>query len=154
MDHEFALAFNLLDEATGRIQTQQYGITHILFHNHGDIQLTTVHDYSRDTGHRLVLLANDDHGQMAAVEATAPDLETDPTTRILKVRAGDLTFHAVPGSWAYRATARRHTYTLTAGIGDQPMWTTTIDHRAPVAYDDLDAALRPIFDHHAARPAA
>ena len=40
MDHEFELAFNLLDEAAGRIQTQQYGITRILFHNHGDILLT------------------------------------------------------------------------------------------------------------------
>ena len=27
MDHEFELAFNLLDEAAGRIQEQQYGIT-------------------------------------------------------------------------------------------------------------------------------
>ena len=72
MDHEFELAFNLLDEAAGRIQTQQYGITRLLFHNHGDILLTTVHDYSRESGHLLVLLANDDHGLMAAVEATAP----------------------------------------------------------------------------------
>ena len=88
MDHEFDLAFNLLDEAAGRIQQQQYGITPILFHNHGDILLTTVHDYTRDTGHHLVLLAADDHGQMAAIETTAPDLDTAPRTRILKVRAG------------------------------------------------------------------
>jgi hypothetical protein len=94
MDHEFELAFNLLDEAAGRIQDQQYGITRILFHNHGPILLTTVHEYTHETGHHLVLLANDDHGQMVAVEATAPDLEAAPVTRILKVRAGDLTFHA------------------------------------------------------------
>ena len=62
MDHEFELAFNLLDEAAGRIQQQQYGITRILFHNHGDILLTTVHEYSRGTGHKLVLLASDDQG--------------------------------------------------------------------------------------------
>ncbi|MGO9382648.1 MAG: hypothetical protein ACLP4W_11305 [Mycobacterium sp.] len=150
MDHEFELAFNLLDEAAGRIQTQQYGITRILFHNHGDILLTTVHDYTRDTGHRLVLLAADDHGQMVAVEATAPDLDTDPATRILKVRAGDLTFHAVPDSWSYRATSDGHTYTLTAGVGDEPMWTTTIDQAAPVAYDDLHDAIRALLEHHTA----
>ena len=89
MDHEFELAFNLVDEAAGRIQHQQYGITRILFHNHGDIGLTSVHDYTREGGHRLVLFATDAHGQMAAVEATAPDLNTEPHTRILKVRAGD-----------------------------------------------------------------
>ena len=53
MDHNFELAFNLLDEAAGRIQTQQYGITRIPFHNHGDMLLTTVHDYTPETGHRL-----------------------------------------------------------------------------------------------------
>ena len=35
MDHEFELAFNLVDEAAGRLQQQQYGITRIPFHNHG-----------------------------------------------------------------------------------------------------------------------
>ena len=109
-----------------------------------------MHDYTRETGHRLVLLANDDHGQMAAVEASAPDLETNPITRILKVRAGDLTFHASPQAWTYRARHRGHTYTLTAGIGDQPMWTVTVDDRAPKHYDDLDAALNTLLDHHAA----
>ena len=149
MDHEFELAFNLLDEAAGRIQHQQYGITRILFHNHGDILLTTVHDYTRETGHHLVLLATDDHGQMAAIEATAPDLESDPGSRILKVRAGDLMFHAVPDTWSYRVAAAGHTYTLTAGVGDEPMWTVAIGHAAPVTYDDLDAAVAAILDHHA-----
>ena len=147
MDHEFELAFNLLDEAAGRIQEQQYGITRILFHNHGQILLTTVHDYTPEDGHRLVLLANDDHGQMAAVEATAPDLDTTPATRILKVRAGDITFHAVPDTWSYRATASGHTYTLTAGIGAEPMWTLAIDQAAPVAYDDLDDAIADALDN-------
>ena len=113
MDHEFELAFNLLDEAAGRIQEQQYGITRILFHNHGKILLTTVHDYTPEDGHRLVLLANDDHGQMAAVEATAPDLDTTPATRILKVRAGDITFHAVPRHLVlprHRIRAHLHTH--------------------------------------------
>ncbi|BDE17058.1 hypothetical protein Mkiyose1088_36030 [Mycobacterium kiyosense] len=147
MDHEFELAFNLIDEAAGRIQHQQYGITRILFHNHGDIALTTVHDYTRDSGHRLVLFATDAHGQLAAVEATAPDLNTEPHTRILKVRAGDLTFHAVPGhDWAYRAAHTGHTFTLIAGIADEPMWTVTLDNNPPVVHEDLDTAL----DHIAA----
>jgi hypothetical protein len=145
MDHEFELAFNLLDEAAGRIQDQQYGITRILSHNHGPILLTTVHQYTRETGHHLVLLANDDHGQMVAVEATAPDLDATPTTRILKVRAGDLTFHAVAGTWSFRAAAARHTYTLTAGLGDDPMWTIAVDHAAPVAHDDLDDAVATVL---------
>lgn len=147
MDHEFELAFNLLDEAAGRIQEQQYGITRILFHNHGKTLLTTVHDYTPEDGHRIVLLANDDHGQMAAVEATAPDLDTTPATRILKVRAGDTTFHAVPDSWSYRTTTAGHTYTLTAGVGAEPMWTLAIDQAAPVAYDDLDDAIADALDN-------
>jgi hypothetical protein len=151
MDHEFELAFNLLDEAAGRIQTQQYGITRIQFHNHGEIELTTVHDYSRESGHRLVLLANDDHGLMAAIEATTPDLNTDPITRILKVRAGDdLTFHGQSDSWSYRASAGGHTYIVKAGIGDEPMWTVTIDHAALLVHDDLDAALSVVLEHAAA----
>jgi hypothetical protein len=149
MDHEFDLAFNLLDEAAGRIDHQQYGITRILFHNHGHIVLTAVHNYTRDTGHRLVLLASDDNGQMAAVEASAPDLDTAPRTRILKVRAGDLTFHAVPGTWTYRTSLAEHTYTLTAGVGDEPMWTTTTDHAAPTVHDTLDDAVSALLEHQA-----
>lgn len=149
MDHEFELAFNLLDEAAGRLQHQQYGITRILFHSHGDIGLTTVHDYTREGGHHLVLLATDPHGQMAAVEATAADLNTAPHTRILKVRAGELTFHAIPGrDWSYRAVHAGHTYTLTAGIGDQPMWTVAVDATPPVSHEDLESALNDIAATH------
>lgn len=152
MDHEFDLAFTLLDEAADRIGHQQYGITRNLAHNHGPILLSTVHDYTRGQGHHLVLLASDDYGQMVAIEATAPDLETTPTTRILKVRTGDLTFHEIPGTWSYRA-AGAHTYTLTAGVGDQPMWTLTIDD-APLAlaYEDLHEAINDILDDN--EPAA
>lgn len=145
MDHEFDLAFALLDEAAERIQHQQYGITRIVFHNHGPILLTTVHEYTPEQGHHLVLLATDDYGQIAALEATAPDLNTEPSTRILKVRAGDLTFHQVPGTWSYRADGA-HTYTLTAGVGDEPMWTLTVDD-APLAlaYEDLQEAIDDIL---------
>ncbi|BBC69094.1 hypothetical protein MML61_27535 (plasmid) [Mycobacterium marinum] len=151
MDHEFELAFNLVDEAAGRIQHQQYGITRVLLHNHGDIGLTTVHDYTREGGHRLVAIATDVHGLMAAVEATASDLNTEPHTRILKVRAGDLIFHAVPGrDWSYRAAYAGHTYTLTAGIGDQPMWTVAIAANPPIAHQDLETALADIAAAHLA----
>ena len=146
MDHEFELAFNLLDEAAGRIQDQQYGITRIRHHNHGDVLIATVHDYTPDDGHRLVLLATDDHGQLAAIEATAPDLDTTPLTRILKVRAGELIFHAVPGTWSYRASTAGHTRTLTAGVGEQPMWTLTSDQQPPVAYETLDDAVAAALD--------
>lgn len=149
MDHDFELAFNLLDEAAWRIQEQQYGLTRILFHNHGDIALTTLHDYTRATGHHLVLLANDEHGQAAAIEATAADLDAQPHARIIKVRAGDLHFHAIPGTWSFRATAGGHTYTLSAGIGDQAMWTAAIDDHA-TEYDDLDDAISALLDHRGA----
>jgi hypothetical protein len=150
MDHAFDLAFDLIAEAADRIQQQQYGITRILFHNHGPILLTTVHEYTREHGHHLVLLASDDYGLLAALEATAPDLDTTPTTRIQKVRAGDLTFHAVPDTWSYRA-AGTHTYTLTAGVGDEPTWALTIDN-APtaVAYHDLQDAIETVLDHEPA----
>jgi hypothetical protein len=145
MDDEFELAFNLLDEAAGRIQQQQYGITRVLFHNHGDVALTTVHDYTREGGHRLVLFATDGHGQIAAVEATAADLNTEPHMRILKVRVGELTFHAIPGrDWSYRAARAGHTYTLTAGIGEEPMWTVAVDDNPPIAHQDLEPALYDI----------
>jgi hypothetical protein len=147
MDHEFDLAFTLLDEAADRIGHQQYGTTRILFHDYGPILLTTTHRYSRDEGHHLVLLAGDDYGLLAAVEATAPDLDTEPATRIVKIRAGEFNFHAVPGTWSYRTCTDAHTYTLTAGVGDEPMWTLAIDDQAAVAYDALDDAVGVVTDN-------
>ena len=152
MDHEFDLAFDLLDEAAHRLGEQQYGLTRVTDHNHGPIQLTTVHTYTPATGHHLVLLATDATGQLAAVTATAPHLEAAPATRILKVHAGDLTFRGVAGTWSFRARTRAHTYLLTAGTGDDPMWTVSVDDRAPTAHDDLDDAIEAITA--AARPAA
>jgi hypothetical protein len=67
---------------------------------------------------QLVLLATDDHGQLAVIEATAPEVDTEPCTRIMNVRAGDLRFHAVPDdTWSFRGIVGRHDYTLTAGVG-------------------------------------
>ncbi|ETZ38090.1 hypothetical protein [Mycobacterium intracellulare] len=157
---EFEHAFNLCDEAAGRIADQAYGITRIVAHNHGDITLTTVHEHTPAGAHRLVLLATDDHGQLAAVVATAPDLHTRPSTRILKVRAGELTFHALPtNKWAWSATAGGHTYRLAAATGDElddaddPLWTTTIDDRRPIDYDALDDAIEHLLNHHHRRAA-
>jgi hypothetical protein len=124
MDHEFDLAFEVLDTAADRLQMQQYRHTTIEFHNHGDdLTLTTVHTYTRSSGHRLTLLAHytDTGALAAAVEATAVDLEAEPDLRIIKV-AADLMFHTIPGSWSFRAKGH-HTYTITAGVGDEPMWT-------------------------------
>jgi len=146
MNHEFELAFNLLDEAAHHIQHAQYGLARIPNHNHGSILLTTIHEHSPDTGHRLVLFATDDHGHMASVEATTPDIDTTPSTRILTVRAGHLTFHATQTAWTYQATDDSTTiHTLTAGIGDQPMWTVTTNHGDPVAHQDLDHAIAEIL---------
>ena len=53
----------------------------------------------------------------------------------------------MPGrDWSYRAAHAGHTYTLTAGIGEEPMWTVALDANPPVAHEDLETAL----DHIAA----
>lgn len=146
MDHDFDLAFNLLDEAIGRLQEQQYGITRIAHHNHGDAALISTHRYTRRDGHQLTLLAQADYGLRAAVEATAADLETEPHVRITKVRVGDLMFHAVPGTaWTYRARGER-TYTLTAGLVGEPAWTLTVSGAATTTYHELDAAIGAVLD--------
>ncbi|MDP7706900.1 MULTISPECIES: hypothetical protein [Mycobacterium] len=146
MDHDFELAFNLCDEAAGRIQDQQYGITRILAHNHGPIVLSTVHQYTRESGHHLILLAHDHHGDlMAAVEVAAAHLDDTPNVFITKVRAGELIFHADPHhQWTYRATRGTDIYTLTALIpheADDPMWTTQFNDADVIDWDDLDEAL-------------
>ena len=125
MDHEFDLAFELLDTAIHQLQLQQYGATTIECHNHGDdLILTSRHTYASSTGHTLTLLATytNDGATAAAVEITAPDLNTTPHMRIVKVYAADLMFHAIPGTWTFRAQGQ-HRYTITAGTGDEPLWT-------------------------------
>lgn len=155
MDHEFDLAFELLDTAADLLQQQQYGHTTIAFHNHGeDLTLTTCHSYTQTAGHSLALLAHySDTGELAAaVHATAPDLETEPDLRIVKVTAADLMFHAVPGTWAFRAKGQ-HTYTITAGIGDEPMWTLnthTTNGGAITATDNITELVDHILTTEAA----
>jgi hypothetical protein len=151
MDHEFDLAFELLDDAIERLQQQQYGITAVEQHNHGeDLLLTSGHTYSGGAGHKLTLLATyKDSGQTAAaVEVTAPDLDTEPDARIVKVQAGDLMFHAIPGTWSFRATGRR-TYIITAGVADQPMWTLSAGG-APATSDSIAELVDQILTAEAA----
>jgi hypothetical protein len=150
--NEFELAFNLLHEAAGRMEEQHYGSTEIRLHNHGPIRLTSLHHYIPGQHHTLTLLAYDNHGLMAAVEATATDLNATPNTRIKKVRAGDLTFHATPTDWTYQAHGR-HTYLLTAGVGDAPMWTLTVDDNPPIPYEDLEDALNTVLNDFEIRAA-
>jgi hypothetical protein len=147
MDHEFDLAFELLDTAADRLQMQQYGHTTLAFHNHGDdLTLTTVHTYSRSTGHRLTLLAHytDTRELAAAVEATAPDLDTEPQLRITKIAAADLMFHAIPGTWSFRATGA-YTYTITAGT--DPMWTLHITTTAGGQLTSTSDSIAELVDH-------
>ena len=142
MDHEFDLAFELLDTAIERLQLQQYGATTIECHNHGDdLILTSRHTYASSTGHTLTLLATykEDRTTAAAVEITAPDLDTTPHMRIVKVYAADLMFHAIPGTWTFRAHGH-HRYTITAGTGDEPLWTLAT-HTGPATPSDNIAEL-------------
>lgn len=153
MDHEFDLAFELLDTAIEFLHQQHYGtIIATQCHNHGDdLLLTSRHTYSNKTGHKLAVVATyKDTGSLAAgVELTAPDLNTDPTLRITKIAAADLMFHTIPGTWSWRAKGH-HTYTITAGIGDASLWTLHADTGAPVPSDDITALIEEILSAEAA----
>jgi hypothetical protein len=81
-------------------------------------------------------------------------VDTVPTSSAPTVLNAGLTFYAVPGTWSYRATTADHTYTLTIGVGDEPMWTTTIDHADPVVHDTLDDAVSALLEHRAPFAAA
>ena len=137
-----------------RIQEQQYGITRIPFHNHGDIALTTVHDYTPRPGTTWFCSPSTTTAKWSPIEATAPDLNTEPRhPHPQSPRRGAHLPRRPRQPWTYRAAHAGHTYTLTAGIGDQPTWTVTVDDRTPKHYDDLDDALSTVLDHHAAHAA-
>ena len=80
MDHEFDLAFELLDTAIDRLQLQQYGSTTIEHHNHGDdLILTSRHTYSSSAGHKLTLLATyKDSGPPRPPSRSPPPTSTPP----------------------------------------------------------------------------
>ena len=143
MSHELDLAFNLLDEAAQRLQARRYGTTPIADHNHGPILLISAHRYTRAGGHHLSLFAADRRGQIAVVEATAPNLRSEPDLRIRTVRAAHLTFHAARGAWTFRAHGR-HTYTLSAHTGDSA-WSLTIDDHPATSHEHIDIAIRHVL---------
>jgi hypothetical protein len=144
MDHQFELAFDLLEIAAEQLLDRDYTpVTRTTYY--GLLTLITRHRYTPTGGHVLSVLAYDDGAVQAAVVATTDhDGDANPHTRIIKVRAGDLMFHAVPGTWAFRARAS-HTYTLTAEIGTDPVWTLRVDNEEPVAYHDLDDAIAEVL---------
>jgi len=153
MDQEFDLAFELLATATDLLPQQPYGITTIEPHNHGDdLILTSRHTYSTSAGHTLTLLATYKHtGKPAAsVEITAPDLDTHPHLRIVKVHAADLMFHAIPGTWSFRAKGHGNTYTITTGIGDEPIWTLVTGRGTTTATDNIAELVDQILTAEAA----
>ena len=143
MSHELDLAFNLLDEAAQRLQARRYGTTPIADHNHGPILLISAHRATRAGGHHLSLFAVDRRGQIAVVEATAPNLRSEPDLRIRTVRAAHLTFHAARGAWTFRAHGR-HTYTLAAHTGDSA-WSLTIDDHPATSHEHIDIAIRHVL---------
>lgn len=145
MSHEFDTAFNLLDEAAHRLLDRRYGTHRITGHAQGPILLTSVHRYTRHNGHHLTLFAADRRGQMAVVEAAAPNLRSEPALRIRTVRAAHLTFHAAGEDWTFRAQGR-HTYTLSAHIGDSA-WSLTIDDEPATCHEHLDIAIRHVLSH-------
>jgi hypothetical protein len=144
MDHDFDFAFALLDEAAERLGHQQYGTQRIACHDWKPLTLTTSHSYTAEDGHRLILLATDAYGLVAAIEATAPDLETEPQTRVVKVRAGELTFHGTPGTWEFRTRDANDTYTLSAGLGAGPAWTLVTGRGFAAAGDSIGDVLATI----------
>lgn len=146
MDHDIDLAFNLIDDAAWAIQQQQYGISTAHDHSLGDrVELITAHRYNRAGGHVLTVLARSEWGARAALEVTAPDLDSAPRVRIVRMRVGDLMFHAVPGvEWTWRARGE-HTYVLSTAAGES-QWTLTVDDGAPVGFDNPEAAAARVLD--------
>ncbi|WP_071288307.1 hypothetical protein [Mycolicibacterium llatzerense] len=146
MNHEFDLAFILLDEAAERLHPGRAGARRLPAADHGRLPLTTICRYRRDGGLWLHLAAFDDHELLATVEATAPDAHTEPECRIITVRAGHLLFVGT-GNWTFRADGE-HRYTLTADTGTDT-WTLTVDHLAPTTYPTVDTAIAALAGHEA-----
>ncbi|MGD9620599.1 MAG: hypothetical protein AB7G47_10175 [Mycolicibacterium sp.] len=146
MDHDIDLAFNLVYDAAWAIQEQQYGISTVHLHHQGDdVELVIAHRYSRAGGHVLTVLARCEWGARAALEVTADDLDSVPRVRIVRMRVGDLMFHAVPGAeWTWRAHGE-HTYVLSTAAGES-QWTLTVDDEVMVGFDNPNAAAARVLD--------
>lgn len=105
-------------------------------------------DYAR-AGDTVVVTAIDRLGRsVAEVARTVADLAE---RRILLRALREGTDTATPAERAVAAImatlAELELELGTAGVGDEPMWTTTIDHADPSVHDTLDDAVRPLLEH-------
>ncbi|TXI53495.1 hypothetical protein [Mycolicibacterium mageritense] len=144
-DHEFDLAFHLLDDAVHRMHTRRYGTTRIADHDFGSVLLTSVHRYTRAAGHHLTLFAADSRGQMAVVDVRAESLRSEPSLHIRSVRAAHLSFRADPDTCTFRARGHHH-YTLSTETGCAA-WSLTIDDQPTTTHGSIDAAITEVLAH-------
>ncbi|WP_396908305.1 hypothetical protein [Mycolicibacterium sp.] len=141
MDHQFELAFDLLDIAAEQLVNGEYHRTELTTTTYyGLYTIINRHRYSRTGGHVLTVLAYDHDELQVAVEATTDHDHDEPHTRIVKVRAGDHLLHATQ-EWTFRSNTR---HTLVAEIGAQQPWTVHADNHT-TAHDDLDEAIHQLL---------
>lgn len=141
MEHQFELAFELLDIAAEQLVNDEYDRTELTKTTYyGLYTIINRHRYSRTGGHVLTVLAYDHDELQAAVEATTDQDQDEPQARIVKVRAGDQMLHATQ-EWTFRTQPNR---TLIAEVGAEQLWTV---HAGGVttAHDDLDAAVNQLL---------
>ena len=141
MEHQFELAFELLDIAAEQLVNDEYDRTELTKTTYyGLYTIINRHHDSRTGGHVLTLLAYDHDELQAAVEATTDHDHDQPHTRIVKVRAGDQMLHATQ-EWTFRTQPN---HTLTAEVAGDQLWTV---HAAGVTttHDDLDEAVNQLL---------
>ncbi len=127
-NNEFRLAYTLTTVAAQRLRRAEYGATTAYNHPYGDdIILTANHKRTPTGGHKLVLIATyrSTGETAAAIEVTADETTDNPMSRIVKVQAGELMFHNIPGTKNFRGRGR-HTYDITPGTKDHPHWTVNV----------------------------
>jgi hypothetical protein len=148
--HTFDVAAALVDQAIDRLASREYGISIIAFHEFGDIALNANHT-RHDTGHTVKMWAYDDHGIVAAAEASAPHVGGTPEARIVNFRAAHLIFGVIdtdsPIETVFFARGRRGTYQLDAHVGSSA-WTLSVDDEQPQRFETLDDALAHIVSVH------
>lgn len=141
MEHQFELAFELLDIAAEQLVNDEYDHTELTKTTYyGLYTIVNRHRYNRTGGHVLTVLAYDHDELQAAVEATTDHDHDEPHTRIVKVRAGDQMLHATQ-EWTFRAHPN---HALTAEVGGEQLWTV---HSGEVttAHNDLDEAVKQLL---------
>jgi hypothetical protein len=148
--HTFDVAAALLDQAIERLATRDYGITRILWHEFGECVLNANHT-RHDTGHTVKMWAYDEHGVLAAAEASAPHVGGTPQGRIVNFRAAHLTFGVIdtdsPLDTVFFARGRRGAYQLDAHPGSSA-WTLSLGDEQPRRFDTLDDAVTHIVSVH------